>query len=133
MAYFLSQSVRNLLAKATALKISPFRCQRVALYPVLQASVVMKLTFFGWECARHGASVISFFNCSKSSFISVVHSHFTSFFSSPLIMSVFLDKLFRNFDKCCLHPKNAFYSLVFVGAFSFVMASVSSWIGFTPF
>ena len=39
---------------------------------------------------------------------------------------VFLDKFFRKFEKCCIDPKNDFSSLVFVGAFSFVIASVSS-------
>ena len=45
MAYFLSQSVRNLLAKVIGLKFSSSFCHRVAPSPVLQASVVMKLSF----------------------------------------------------------------------------------------
>ena len=89
MAYFLSQSVRNLLANAIGLKFSSSFCHRVAPSPVLQASVVMKFSFFGSKCAKHGVSVISFFNCSKSSFISFVHSHFVSFFSNLLILYVF--------------------------------------------
>ena len=89
MAYCLLQSVRNLLAKAIGLKFSSSFCHRVAPSPVLHASVVIKLSFFGSKCAKHGASVISFFNCSKSSFISFVHSHFVSFLSSHLILSVF--------------------------------------------
>ena len=79
MAYFLSQSVRNLLAKAIGLKFSSSFCHKVAPSPVLHASVVIKLSFFGSKFAKHGASVISFFNCSKSSFISLVHSHIVSF------------------------------------------------------
>ena len=47
MAYFLSQSVRNLLAKAIGLKFSSSFCHRVAPSPVLHASVVMKLSFLG--------------------------------------------------------------------------------------
>ena len=133
MAYFLSQSVRNLLANAIGLKFSSSFCHRVAPSPVLQASVVMKFSFFGSKCAKHGVSVISFFNCSKSSFISFVHSHFVSFFSNLLILSVFLDRLFKNFDKCCIEPRNDFNSLVFVGASNFVIASVLSLFGFTPF
>ena len=46
MAYFLPQSVRNLLAKAIGLKFSSSFCHRVAPSPVLQASVVMKFSFF---------------------------------------------------------------------------------------
>ena len=45
MAYFLSQSVRNLLAKTIGLKFSSSFCHRVAPSPVLQASVVMKFSF----------------------------------------------------------------------------------------
>ena len=45
----------------------------------------------------------------------------------------FLDRLFKNFDKCCIEPRNDFSSLVFVGAFNFVIAFVLSLIGFTPF
>ena len=89
MAYFLSQSVRNLLAKAIGLKFSFSFCHRVAPNPVLHASVVIKISFFESKCAKHGASVISFFNCSKSSFISFVHFQFVSFFSNLLILSVF--------------------------------------------
>ena len=132
MAYFCTHSVSNRLANATGLNLSFSFCHRVAPNPVLQASMVMKLSFIGSKCARHGVSDISFFSCSKSSFISFVHSHFTSLLSYFLILSVFLDKLLKNFDKCCFEPRNDFSSFVFVGAFNFVIASVLSLIGFTP-
>ena len=45
MAYFLSQSVRNLLAKAIGLKFSSSFCHRVAPSTVLHASLVIKLSF----------------------------------------------------------------------------------------
>ena len=89
MAYFLSQSVRNLLAKAIGLKFSSSFCHRVAPSPVLQASVVMKFSFLDQSVLSVVFPLFPFFNCSKSSFISFVHSHFVSFFSNLLILSVF--------------------------------------------
>ena len=132
MAYFLSQSVRNLLAKAIGLKFSFSFCHRVAPRPVLHASVVIKVSFLDQSVL---SMVLPLFP-----FLIVQNRHlffcpfpFCVFFQQSSHSVCFLDRLFKNFDECCIEPRIDFSSLVFVGAFNFAIASVLSLIGFTPF
>ena len=62
-----------------------------------------------------------FFRISKSSFTSGVQSQRVSFFSSLPILSVFLDRLLINFDRCCIEPRKDLSSLAFFGGFSFYL------------
>ena len=66
------------------------------------------------------------FKFSKHSSISGVHSQFTSFFNNLLILSVFLERLFMNLDKYWIETRKIFNSFAFLGACSFVIASVLS-------
>ena len=133
MAYFLSQSVRNLLAKAIGLKFSSSFCHRVAPSPVLHASVVMKLSFLGQSVLSMVLLLFPFL-IAQNRHLFLLSNPILCLFSAVFSFCLFfLDRLFKNFDKCCIEPRNDFNSLVFVGAFNFVIASVLSLIGFTPF
>ena len=130
MAYFLSQSVRNLLAKTIGLKFSSSFCHRVAPSPVLQASVVMKFSFLDRSVLSMVFPLFPFLIVRNRHLfllsIPILYL-FSAIFSFCLF---FLDRIFKNFDKFCIEPRNDFNSLVFVGAFNFVIASVLSLIGF---
>ena len=147
--------IENKLSKKSSVNRTMPECPKAALYacktlilfflklkrrpfrtPISNSRTVMRQSWcnylFGSKWAKHGASVICFFSLSKSSSISDFHSQLTSFFRSFLILSVFIDRLFINFERCWIEPKKDFNSLTFFGASSLVIAYLLSLIGFTP-
>ena len=131
MAYFLSQSVRNLLAKAIGLKFSSSFCHRVAPSPVLHAAVI-KLSFLDQSVLSMVLPLFLFLIVQNRPLFLLsipILCLFSAVFSFCLFFWIDCSKILM----CCIEPRNDFSSLVFVGAFNFVIASVLSLIGFTPF